>query len=281
MEPIGTAIAVHLVSAFIHDTIKLAKGKETSPLTEAIESTERYFEGIEGLGETLREWLRNPLVAETLNSYVDGQAGRNELQIPALVSTLINNTQFYLGDDSVATATEAVEVFLGKIRAAYLTGSSISALHIANRQEARFDILEQQIQHLTAEVETAGGLKTSLQTHFDEATAKIEAEDFPAAMTLFESLLVEIERAPVRDRNLERRVHVNLANVVVRFFEEDRAVKHYRVAAELDDDRRRAALNSAVADLTEQKPQEALDRLEGVHDAESSSFAYEYSAATL
>lgn len=281
MEPTGTVIALHLVSDFIHDTIKLAsKGEETSPVTEAIESTERYFARIEGLGETLRQWLRNPRVAEILNSYIQGQAGRNELQIPGLVSALINNTQFYLADETAASATEVVEVFLGKIRAAYLTKSSISALHIANRQEARFDTLEQQMQHLTAEVATAGGLKTSLQTHFEEATTKMEAEDFPSARALFESLLVEIERAPVRDRNLERRVHANLANVL-RFFEEDSAVKHYRAAAELDDDRRRATLNSAIADLTEQKPQEALDRLESVQDAESSPFGYEYSAAKV
>ena len=109
----------------------------------------------------------------------------------------------------------------------------------------------------------------------------MEAEDFPAARALFESLLVEIERAPVQDHNLERRVHVNLANVAARFFEEASAVKHYRIAAELDDDRKRAALNSAVADLIEQKPQEALDRLEAVHDGESSPIAYAYSSAKV
>jgi len=281
MEPIGTAIAVHLVSDLIHDTIKLAGGEETSPLTEAIESTERYFEGIEGLGETLRQWLRNPRVAEILKSYVEGQSGRNELQIPELVSTLINNTQFYLADDSAATAAQVVEVFLGKIRAGYLTRSSISALHIANRQQAEFDIIKRLMQHLTTQIETAGGLKTSLQTHFDEAAAKMEAQDFLAARALFEALLVEIERAPVRDRNLERRIHVNLANLALRFFEEDGAVKHYRVAAELDDDQRRAAVNFAIAELNDQKPERALDRLEAVRDAESSSFAFEYSAAMV
>ena len=73
MEPTGTVIALHLVSDFIHDTIKFAsKGEETSPVTEAIESTERYFEGIEGLGESLRQWLRNPSVAEILKTYVEG-----------------------------------------------------------------------------------------------------------------------------------------------------------------------------------------------------------------
>ena len=282
MEPTGTVIALHLVSDFIHDTIKFAsKGEETSPVTEAIESTERYFEGIEGLGESLRQWLRNPSVAEILKTYVEGQASHSELHIPALVSTLVNNTQFYLGDNSASTASEIVEVFLGKIRAAYLTKSPIATLHIANRQEIGFDAIQRQIQHLTGAVETAGGLKTSLQTHFDEATAKVEAEDFPAARALFESLLVEIERAPVQDHNLERRVHVNLANVAARFFEEASAVKHYRIAAELDDDRKRAALNSAVADLIEQKPQEALDRLEAVHDGESSPIAYEYSSAKV
>jgi len=115
MEPIGTAIAVDLLSAFIYDTLKLAKGEETSPLTEAIESTVRYFEGIEGLGATLRQWLLDPRVAETLRKYVEGETGRNEVQIPILVSALLNNTQFYLGENSSAGATEIIELFLAKV----------------------------------------------------------------------------------------------------------------------------------------------------------------------
>jgi tetratricopeptide (TPR) repeat protein len=281
MESIGSAIAVHLLGAFIYDTVKLAKGEETSPLTEAIESTVRYFEGIEGLEATFRQWLLDPRVTEILTKYVEGETGRKELQIPTLVSALLSNTQFYLGEDSPAAGEEVIELFLTKVRAAYLARSSTAALHIANRQEVRFDALQEQIQHLTTEVQTGGGLKTTLQTHFDEATAKMEAEDFPAAKASFEILLVEIERAPVRDRNLERRVRVNLANLAVRFAEEDTAVKHYRIAAALDGDPKRAALSSAIADLNAQKPQEALDRLEAMADAQSSSFEYEYSAAKV
>src|SRR5713226_7311285 len=53
MEPIGTAIAVHLLSAFIHDSIKLAEGEEASPRFGASEQSARHgnlSHGVRALG---------------------------------------------------------------------------------------------------------------------------------------------------------------------------------------------------------------------------------------
>jgi tetratricopeptide (TPR) repeat protein len=157
----------------------------------------------------------------------------------------------------------------------------VGLLHVANRQEARFDGIQHQLHQVTASVESAGGLRPALQTHFDQALARLEAADYPTAKTLFESLLAEIERAPIRDRNLERRIQASLGKIAAILGDNDGAVRRYRRAVELDDDPVRAAVNSAVADLNEQKPDEALRRLESVSGAESSSVNYEYSAAKV
>jgi len=278
MEPLISTISVHLLSDFIYDIIKLEKSEKTSPLSEAIESTERYFDGIEGLGVTIQQWLLDPRVADILNSYIEGQTGNSELPLSTLVAKLADDTQFYLGDASTACGKEVIDVFLTKIRSAYLRVPSTAGLHIANRQETRFDAVDEQLRQLKVMIEASEGLGTSLQARFDEATAKIDSEDFPAASVLFESLLADLERAPRRDRKIERRIHVSLGNIAIRFFEQAKAAKHFRAAAELDDDPIRAAVNLAAADLTEQKPQEALDRLRNLSGVESSPLVYECAA---
>jgi tetratricopeptide (TPR) repeat protein len=281
MEHLGTTIAVDLLRSVICDAIKSVKGNEASPLTEAIESTQRYFQTIEGLDETIRQWLRDPRVAKVFSDYIEGQTGRDEIPVADLVSILVENTQFYLGDGSLTAAGQIIETFCGKLRTAYLTKSPVAPLHIANRMENGFADMGDQLREINELVRTAGGLKSTLQAQFDEAIAKMEAGDLQAATTLFEVLLIAIEHAQVRDRSLERRVHINLGNLARRFQEEDKAVRHYRVAAELDDDSKRATLNAANADLVEQKPQEALDRLNSLRDMETSPMAFEYSATRV
>jgi tetratricopeptide (TPR) repeat protein len=280
MASVAASIAVNLISNFIQDTLKLAvKGEESSPITEAIESTARYFDQIEGLKETLQQWLRDRRVTETLSAYILGRLGPEDVSVPALASVLVDETQFYLDHDLITTAAGVVEVFLAKIRAAYLARPEVSALHIANRQESRFDALHQEIQLLRTGIESAGGVKTVIQTHFDEATAKLEAEHFQDAQALFESLLIEIDRTTTRDRTLERRVHVNLANINLRFFEEQKAAKHFRAAATLDDDHERKSLHSAIASLVEHNYAEALEILGQSDTFVGGNFSYERSAA--
>lgn len=274
MESLASSIAVDLLLKVARDVFEPVKGSETSPLGEAIESTQRYFPTIEGLNETLRQWLRAPCVAKALTDYVEGQTGRKEIPIADLVSTLVKDTPFYMGDDSSATAGDIIEVFCGKLRTAYLK-SPVASLHLANRIESGFANTGEQLREIKEL------LSPTLQKQFDEAVVKMEAGELLAATTLFESLLAAIERAPIRDRSLERRVHIHLGNLARSFQEGDKAVRHYRAAAELDEDCKRATLNAAAADVIEQKPQEALERLDGLQDMETSSMAYEYFAARV
>lgn len=280
MNPITSTITVSVLKHLVTDIIRFAANERVEPLDQAIQSTANSFPNLEGVEETLRRWLRSPSVAETIGRYARGESARDDLSIPSLASDLVNNTGFYLGEHSQAAAEKILSTFLSKVHATYLT-SPAGTLHIANRQEAGFDMMKQLMQQLTTTVESAGGLKPALQTHFDRAMAHLDSGEFPAAKVLFESLLAEIERSPVRDPSLERRCHASLGQAFANLGRSDRAVEHYRKAAALDNDPVRAAVNTAVADLTEDKPEAALQGLESVASAETSSAVFEFSAAKV
>ena len=277
---IASSIALSILGNLATDLVRSAAGQQIEPLNEAIQSTANSFPDIDGLRETLQRWLQSPSVAEAIGKYVQGDSTRGELPLATLASDLIEDAGFYLAEHSHATAEKILTTFLAKVRAAYLV-SPIGTLHIANRQEASFDGLTQQVQHLTAMVESAGGLKTALQTHFDQATARMESGDYPGAKTLFESLLSEIEQSPVRDRTLERQCHASLAKTLANLVENERAAWHYKQAAALDGDSVRATVNAAMADLCENNAQAALGKLENVVNADSSSAQFEFSAARV
>jgi tetratricopeptide (TPR) repeat protein len=97
-------------------------------------------------------------------------------------------------------------------------------------------------------------LRPALQTHFDRALAHLEAGDYPAAKALFESLLTEIDRSCLRDRGLERRIYASHGQIALSLADNDGAIKLYKRAVEMDDDPVRAAVNSSVVDLIEEKP---------------------------
>lgn len=282
METIAASIALKVVSGFIKDAVTSAiKGEEASPLAEAIESTARYFSTLEGLPDSLRRWLRNQRVIDSLEAYVLGHIGQADLSISDLASVLTGEAQFYFGDASDSAAAAIVGVFLQKLRTAYLSDANVGNLHIANRQEKLIAGLAEQIQTLSTSVETQGGAKTLIQTHFDEAVARFEAEDFQGAKVLFESLVVEMEKTSTRDRALQRRVHINLGNLYLRFFDEENAAKHLRLGAELDDNQERALLNIAAANLVQKNFSEALGILDRSDAVGTPALAFERSASRV
>ena len=270
----ATTIALGIISNFATDLIRWASGEQVVPLNDAIDSTVASFPQLEGLDSTLREWLRSAAVQDALRRVIEGQVAVSEFPVEQLASVLIEDAGFYLPEHSEATATKVISTFVAKVRSAYLTKSSLAVLHVANRQEALYTSLQ-------AAIESAGGLKPALQTHFDQAIAQLDAANYPAAKTLFESLLTEIQSSSLRDRSLERRIHASLGQAQACLGERDSAISHYEKAIELDDDPVRAAVNSAVVSLIEQKPDEALHKLTTVVSAEASSVPFEYNAAKI
>jgi tetratricopeptide (TPR) repeat protein len=276
MDAVVSTIALGVIGNFATDIIKWAAGTQVPPLDAAIQSTANLYSGLEGVEDTLREWLKSGAVSDALRAFIEGEVGRDEFPIQQLASILVEDTGFYLPQHSGVTAEKIIATFLTKVRSTYLTNSSIGLLHLANRQDAGFDGIQQQLNRINASVESAGGLKPALQTHFDQGLARLEAGDYPAAKALFESLLTELAEAPLRDHNLERRIHASLGQIAASLGDNDSAANHYKRAIEMDDDPIRTSVNSAVVDLIEQKPDAALERLERVTGSEFSSVAFEY-----
>lgn len=282
-----TTIALNVLSNFVTDALKWAKGEEVTPIREAVDSTELSFPELNGIANTLGEWLCHPKVNRVLTAYLEGRLGQNEFPISDLATTLLTATQFYVPEHSQPTAEKVISTFVSKLRAAYLADNSSGILYLANRTEAnasreqaQLTALEHKLEKLDREVATAGGLRPSLQTHFDTAAAALDSGDYPAAKALFESLSEEIRVAPVRDVELERRVFVNLANIASGLWDHPTAIRYYKRAAEIDRDPVRGVVNMAIADLLDLKPAEALRRLEAV-DAPPISSNYEYWSAKV
>ncbi len=127
--------------------------------------------------------------------------------------------KFYLPEHSRATAEKIILTFVSKLRAAYLADTQSGILHIANRSEAQasqqrtqLTAIEREVESVRAEVMAAGGLRPSLRTHFETAAATLDRGDYPSAKALFDTLLQEIRLPPLRDAELERQIHVKLAN---------------------------------------------------------------------
>jgi len=278
MDAVVSTIALNVLSNFITDALKWANGADVPAITEVITSTDQLFPELEGVAATLRQWLVDNKVISALSSYVEGHTGTSDLPIQELVSVLLTKTQFYLPEHSQATAEKIISAFVTKLRAAYVADPAIGIPYIANRadahasqQRAGFAAVEQDIRKLTDEVQTSGGLRPSLQAHFDSATAALERGDYPSAKALFESLLQELRMAPVRDNELERRVNINLANIASALGDYPAAVPYYRKAAELDADVIRQSVNAAIADLLELKSDQVLSRLSAIQTPEPSS----------
>ncbi len=278
MTPVVSTIALNVLSSFITDTLKWAKGTDVPAITKVITSTELLFPELDGVATTLRQWLMDNKVVAVLSSYVEGHTGTSDLPIEELVSVLLTKTQFYLPEHSQATAEKIVSAFVTKLRAAYLADPEIGIPYIANRadahasqQQAGFAGVEKHIRELTDQVQTSGGLKPSLQAHFDSAAATLGRGEYPSARALFEALLQEVRIAPVRDNELERQVNVNLANIASALGDYTAAVPYYRKAAELEKDGVRQSVNAAIADLFELKSDQVLSRLNAVQTPEPSS----------
>jgi len=287
MDPVITTIAINVLSNFVTDALRWKKGEPAPRIAEVIESTELSFPEMDGLSNTLMQWFSAAQVINVLQAYIEGHLGADQLPIDDLVKTLLTKTQFYLPEHSKATAEKIISTFVSKLRAAYLADTQSGILYIANRTEAhssqqrtQLTAIEQKVESLSAQVMSAGGLRPSLQTHFETALATFDRGNYPAANALFETLLQEVRVAPIRDMELERQIYVKLANIASGLGEYRGAIGYYKKAAEIDTDATRGAVNGAIADLLDLKSAEALRRLDAVETPPTSS-NYEYWSAKV
>jgi len=252
--PIVEEIAVTVVAHFIADHIKMQLGARVAPIDQAIADTARAHPDIEGLETTLRNWLRQPSVVAPLQHLVSGCAGPAEMPLDDLVSAMVSEeTGFAMLADTQLAARAIVRTFLHSLRAAYWGLPQFGLPAIGNR----LDLIVEAIGTLPA-------LHSTLQHQYDRAESAYTRADFPAAKTLFESLLPTLETFPGDTRELRVKVRTNLARIDVQLDEKQDAVLHIAEALRLDPTSPKTRTNWGVALLLQEKPVDALKYLESI-----------------
>ncbi|HEY3929863.1 MAG TPA: hypothetical protein VGL89_15940, partial [Candidatus Koribacter sp.] len=274
MDLVISTIALNVLSNFLTDALRTKKGESSSALKDAIDSTCALHPEIEGLDETLSEWIHNGKVADELSKVIEGTAQKDELPIAELAQTFLDHTQFYLPSHSQPTATKIISTFITKIRAAYLKTQQFGMTHVANR----IDRVDEHILGLHEALASSFGLRPALQTHLQEAETAFKSRDYPRAKPLFASLLLEVDRIPNPDIGLSRQIHVYLGKIEAALGFTKESARHYEEAARLDQNPVRAAVNLAVAQLLEEKYERALSTLQKVEPPKEGC-AYEYWSA--
>jgi tetratricopeptide (TPR) repeat protein len=282
MDPISSGIALSVLGNFTTDLIRWLAGSQVSKIDEAIQSAADAFPAIEGLSKTLGEWLHDERVGKVLASYVQGEVGQKDIPVEDLVAVLLERTQFYVPDHAAAVARKIISTFVVKIRAIYLADPKIAGLHIANRLEAQSATVNAQHESLQRSIETFGGLKPSLERQFNSAVKELETGNAQIAVSLLQSLLVEVESATIRLPELERSIHAKLGNAISRIGDRKGAVPHLKRAAELDkEDPVRAAINAAWAHMFVEQHFEAYNLLNQIQSAEGRNLFHYWNSKAM
>jgi tetratricopeptide (TPR) repeat protein len=265
--PLGEEIAVTVVAHFIADRIKMQLGERVAPIERAIADTARAHPDVEGLETTLHNWLRQPSVVAPLQRLVSGFAGPAQMPLDDLVSDMVSEeTGFAMLADTQQIARVIIRTFLHSLRSAYWGLPEVGLPAIGNR-----------VDFIADAIGTLPALNSTLQHQYDRAESAYTRADFPAAKTLFESLLLTLDTFPGDTRELRVKVRTNLARIDVQLDEKEDAVLHIGEALRLDPSSPKTRTNWGVALLLQEKPADALKYLESI-EADASHILEYWSA---
>ena len=188
MDPATAAISLNVLSNFLYDLVKRAKGSTISPVDVAIARTTESFPDIEGLKATLDQWLLSPDVTNTLDEYTKGLTGSGDLKIPVLAATLVERTRFFLPDRG-ETARQIISKFFSEVREQYLRIPELGLPMLGNRLEAGFSSVLSSLE----DAKTQGSLRPSisdngLDAQIDEAKSHLQRYDYELARHACENL---------------------------------------------------------------------------------------------
>jgi len=170
----SAAVGINVLSNFVYDlAARTFQRSRPSPIEVAIANTVEKFRQIEGLKQTLEEWLGSPGVLDELFKYAKGLKGYDPVRIGALSMALVRDTQFFLPDGADAAAHEIVASFFSEIREQYLRVPELAMPHIANRIEEQSTIIRAGFGSLQS------GLREFRETAMDALDLQIdEAKDY-------------------------------------------------------------------------------------------------------
>ena len=113
-------IAINILSSFLYDLRKRIKGGTRSQIDIAVAKTVESFPTIEGLKQTLEEWITSPGIIGILEYYSKGLKGFDPIRFDALSRGFTQATEFFLAEDTEHTGRQVVSRFLQELRDQYL-----------------------------------------------------------------------------------------------------------------------------------------------------------------
>ena len=185
MDPasFAAAVGIKVLINLVYDlAARTFQGSRPSPIEAAIANTVEKFRQIEGLKQTLEEWLGSAGVLDELNKYAKGLKGYDPIRIDALSVALVRDTQFFLPDGADAAAHEIVAAFFSEIREQYLKVPELAMPHIANRIEEQNTIIQAGFGSLQSGLrELRDTAADALDLQIDEAKDHLERHEYEIA----------------------------------------------------------------------------------------------------
>jgi len=186
-------ISIGILTNLLYDLGKhsFASPTVSSPLDRAIMRTAKTFEEFEDLRTTLNQWLLSKGVLSNLEAYASGTKGLDDLQIPVLAQSLLEETQFFSPNTSQVDSRRIVEGFLAALREEYLRSPDSSVLHVANRIEAsmsrsesHFHTLSESISRLTCQTQLPADLSSGslFDSQLDAVRTHIQNHEYDVAV---------------------------------------------------------------------------------------------------
>ncbi|HEY5177555.1 MAG TPA: hypothetical protein VII95_18510 [Terriglobales bacterium] len=244
-----------------------ATDTKVQPVEEAIKTTSEQYPMLNDLDTTLRQWLRNPQISETVRQYVEGLTTIGEVPIQLLAKAMVDQAGFYLGESSLAPASDVIASFLLILRDEFLTLPTVSGLHVANRLEADHQEMMaevRKVQTMVAGISCAlpsGDISASLKKKFDHGLSALDSGKPADAKALFDALAEEIAQTPGDHRQLLAKTLTNYAKALMQIGEVATACDAL-VRAHEAEALPATRLNLAIVSLINNNPQEALRLLE-------------------
>jgi hypothetical protein len=183
MDPITTSVAINIASSLLYDLGKNSLGGKSTTLENAILSVVVDFPNVEGLAHTLRRWLGDQTVSETLVAFASGSILPNDDLIAKLSQIMIGKADFYLPGQSEEMSAHIVTNFLETLKNLYLQSPSALSF-LENRIHAYSELqLAAFGAYLPASTSSDG-----LHSEIDDAKGLINAHKYEAAKELLERL---------------------------------------------------------------------------------------------
>lgn len=277
-------IPTTILKSIAIDIVRASLTGKQPPTAVAIRETAEAFSAIEGLEESLHQWLSNVEVKKQFQLFIEGLRGIGDVPINTLVERLLE-TQFFLGDQSREEGRKILAFFFIAARKHHLAEPSVGLPHLANRFDvglaqlsAQLEPIASGVQQFLRTVNSSSSEPTGLDKQLDDQLERVDQLIRDDKYADAQVLLGELERRWLSNNPLppaiRARFHKLRGRILIATGENEGAAISLSEASELDPDADRAAINKAVAGLLKGNAEAALHILDNASDAARRLFQY-------